>query len=85
MGIRHKFIRSCISRHSGKIERRHRKVNEESYASRKFFSFDDFTKQPGIRERTYNPFPIRPLNDFLLLKVLLPSLFNIYLIILKKQ
>ena len=36
--------------------------NEEFYASHRFFSFQDFKTQLAVRERTYNNFPIRPLN-----------------------
>ena len=44
-----------------KVERSHRKDNEEFYASHKFFSFLDFQKQLAVRQRQYNAFPIRPL------------------------
>ena len=62
LGIRHKLIRVCTPRHNGKVERSHRKDNEEFYASHRFYSFDDFRKQLAVRERAYNHFPIRPLN-----------------------
>jgi len=62
LGIRHKLIRPYTPRHNGKVERSHRKDNEEFYASHKFYSFDDFRKQLSIRERAYNHFPMRPLN-----------------------
>ena len=42
LGIRHKLIRPFTPRHNGKVERSHRKDNEEFYASHKFFSFHDF-------------------------------------------
>ena len=61
-GIRHKKIRVYTPRHNGKVERSHRKDNEEFYASHTFYSFDDFAKQLAIRERQYNNFPMRPLN-----------------------
>lgn len=61
-GIRHKLIRPYTPRHNGKVERSHRKDNEEFYASHKFFSFEDFKKQLAVRERAYNHFPMRPLN-----------------------
>jgi hypothetical protein len=47
---------------NGKVERSHRKDNEEFYASHKFFSFDDFSAQLAVRQRQYNNFPMRPLN-----------------------
>lgn len=62
LGIRHKLIRVCTPRHNGKVERSHRKDNEEFYASHRFYSFDDFKKQLAVRERAYNHFPMRPLN-----------------------
>ena len=62
LGIRHKLIKPYTPRHNGKVERSHRKDNEEFYASHRFFSFDDFKKQLSVRERSYNHFPIRPLN-----------------------
>ena len=60
--IRHKLIRVCTPRHNGKVERSHRKDNQEFYASHRFYSFDDFKKQLAVRERSYNHFPMRPLN-----------------------
>ena len=62
MGIRHKKIKPFTPRHNGKVERSHRKDNEEFYASHKFYSFDDFKKQLAVRQRQYNNFPMRPLN-----------------------
>ena len=62
LGIRHKLIRPYTPRHNGKVERSHRKDNEEFYASHRFYSFDDFKKQLTVRERAYNHFPMRPLN-----------------------
>ena len=60
--IRHKKIRPYTPRHNGKVERSHRKENEEFYASHTFYSFDDYVKQLAIREHQYNNFPMRPLN-----------------------
>ena len=62
LGIRHKLIRPYTPRHNGKVERSHRKDNEEFYAVRKFYSFEDFIKQLAFRQRYYNNFPMRPLN-----------------------
>ena len=62
LGIRHKLIRPYTPRHNGKVERSHRKDNEEFYASHKFYSFDDFTAQLAVRQRQYNNFPMRPLG-----------------------
>lgn len=60
--IRHKLIRPYTPRHNGKVERSHRKDNEEFYASHKFYSFDDFRQQLAVRQRYYNNFPMRPLD-----------------------
>lgn len=60
--IRHKLIRPYTPRHNGKVERSHRKDNEEFYACHKFFNFTDFEKQLAVRQRQYNNFPMRPLN-----------------------
>lgn len=40
LGIRHKKIRPFTPRHNGKVERSHRKDNEQFYASHRFYSFD---------------------------------------------
>jgi transposase-like protein len=61
LGIQHKLIRPFTPRHNGKVERSHRKDNEEFYASHKFYSFLDFKKQLATRQRQYNNFPMRPL------------------------
>ena len=62
LGIRHKLIRPFTPRHNGKVERSHRKDNEEFFASHRFYSFEDFQKQLAVRQRQYNSFPMRPLN-----------------------
>jgi len=62
LGIHHKLIRPFTPRHNGKVERSHRKDNEEFYACHKFYSFDDFAKQLAVRQNQYNNFPMRPLN-----------------------
>lgn len=62
LGIRHKLIRPYTPRHNGKVERSHRKDNEEFYASHRFYSFEDFKAQLAVRQRAYNNFPMRPLN-----------------------
>ena len=62
LGIRHKLIRPFTPRHNGKVERSHRKDNEEFYANHSFYCFADFEKQLAVRQRQYNNFPMRPLN-----------------------
>ena len=61
LGIRHKLIKPYTPRHNGKVERSHRKDNEEFYASHTFYSFEDFKNQLAVRQRQYNNFPMRPL------------------------
>ena len=61
LGIRHKLIKPYTPRHNGKVERSHRKDNEEFYASHTFFSLDDFRYQLAVRQKQYNDFPMRPL------------------------
>lgn len=62
LGIHHKLIKPYTPKHNGKVERSHRKDNEEFYASHKFYSFEDFQRQLAVRQRQYNNFPMRPLN-----------------------
>ena len=59
--ITHKLIRPFTPRHNGKVERSHRKDNEYFYATHKFYSFDDFSKQLAVHLKRYNSFPMRPL------------------------
>ena len=61
LGIRHKLIKPFTPRHNGKVERSHRKDNEEFYSSHSFYSFQDFQNQLAVRQRQYNCFPMRPL------------------------
>lgn len=62
-GITHKLIRPFTPRHNGKVERSHRKDNENFYATHKFYSFDDFSSQLKLyNRRDYNSFPMRPLH-----------------------
>ena len=61
LGITHKLIRPFTPRHNGKVERSHRKDNEYFYATHKFYSFEDFSKQLAVHLKRYNSFPMRPL------------------------
>ena len=62
-GICHKLIRPFTPRHNGKVERSHRKDNERFYATHKFYSFEDFSKQlKAYNYKDYNRFPMRPLG-----------------------
>lgn len=60
--IKYKRIKVYTPRHNGKVERSHRKDNEYFYASHKFFSFEDFSKQLKVHNYKYNKFPMRPLG-----------------------
>lgn len=63
LGIRHKLIRPFTPRHNGKVERSHRKDNERFYATHRFYSFEDFSRQLKLyNRRDYNRFPMRPLG-----------------------
>ena len=62
LGIRHKLIRPCTSRHNGKVERSHREDQKRFYSCRSFFSLDDFAMQLAVHNRRSNNFPMRPLN-----------------------
>ena len=62
LGIAHQKIRPYTPRHNGKVERSHRKDNEEFYATHTFYSFEDFKVQLARRNREYNNFPMRPLG-----------------------
>ena len=62
-GIDRKLIRPFTPRHNGKVERSHRKDNENFYASHKFYSFEDFASCLKLyNRRDYNNFPMRPLH-----------------------
>lgn len=61
LGITHKLIRPFTPRHNGKVERSHRKDNEYFYATHKFYSSEDFSKQLAVHLKRYNSFPMRPL------------------------
>jgi transposase InsO family protein len=60
--IAHQKIRPYTPRHNGKVERSHRKDNEQFYATHHFDSLGDFERQLAIREQEYNNFPMRPLG-----------------------
>ena len=63
LGIQHKLIRPFTPRHNGKVERSHRKDNERFYATHRFYSFEDFSRQlKRYNQRDYNRFPMRPLG-----------------------
>ena len=61
-GIQFHPIKPYTPRLNGKVERSHRKDNEQFYATHKFYSFDDYKKQLARRQDEYNKFPMRPLD-----------------------
>lgn len=62
-GIQYKQIRPFTPKHNGKAERSHRKDNERFYATHKFYSFEDFSRQlQAYNRREYNHFPMCPLG-----------------------
>ena len=62
LGIKYKNIRPYTPRHNGKVERSHRKDQENFYNKRKFHSLEDLEKQGKYYLKQYNNFPMKPLN-----------------------
>lgn len=62
LGIAHQKIRPYTPRHNGKVERSHRKDNEQFYAEEHFDSLEDFESKLARWEQEYNDFPMRPLG-----------------------
>ena len=61
-GIRYKQIRPYTPRHNGKVERSHRKDQENFYNKRTFYSFEDLINQSKYYIKSYNNFPMKPLK-----------------------
>lgn len=61
-GIRYKQIRPYTPRHNGKVERSHRKDQENFYNKRMFYSFEDLVNQAKYYIKSYNNFPMKPLK-----------------------
>ena len=62
IGITHKLIKPKTPRHNGKVERSHRKDQERFYYNKVFCSFEDFKNRLKHWEKTYNDFPMKPLD-----------------------
>ena len=62
IGITHKLIKPKTPRHNGKVERSHRKDQERFYYNKVFCSFEDFKNRLKYWEKTYNDFPMKPLD-----------------------
>jgi transposase InsO family protein len=62
MGIAHDLIKPYTPTHNGKVERSHRKDNEQFYSHRRFYSLEDARRQLRIYNNEYNKFPMKPLN-----------------------
>jgi len=69
-GIRHKLIKPKTPRHNGKVERSHRKDQEQFYYGKIFYSLEDLRNRGADWRKQYNNFPMKPLgwlspNEFL--------------------
>ena len=62
LGIKHKLIKPRTPRHNGKVERSHRKDQEQFYYKRVFVNFEDFKEKLRHWVREYNNFPMKPLG-----------------------
>ena len=60
--IEYKNIKPYTPRHNGKVERSHRKDQENFYNKRKFYSLEDLQKQGKYYLKQYNNFPMKPLK-----------------------
>lgn len=61
-GITHDYIKPYTPRHNGKVERSHRKDNERFYNVKTFYSIKDIRGEIKKYLRSYNNFPMAPLN-----------------------
>jgi len=60
--IEYKNIKPYTPRHNGKVERSHRKDQENFYNKRKFHSLEDIKEQGRYYLKQYNRFPMKPLG-----------------------
>lgn len=60
--ITHDYIKPYTPRHNGKVERSHRKDNERFYNVKTFYSIKDIRGEVKKYLRSYNDFPMAPLN-----------------------
>ncbi len=61
-GIKHKLIKPHTPKQNGKVERSHRKDQENFYYDKVFFSLDDLKNRAKYWIKEYNNFPMRPLG-----------------------
>jgi len=62
LNIAHDYIKPYTPRHNGKVERSHRKDNERFYNVKTFYSIKDIRGEIKKYLRSYNDFPMAPLN-----------------------
>ncbi len=62
LNIAHDYIKPYTPRHNGKVERSHRKDNERFYNVKTFYSIKDIRGEVKKYLRSYNNFPMAPLN-----------------------
>ena len=60
--IKHKLIKPRIPKQNGKVERSHRKDQENLYYEQKFLNFEDFKRKLSRWIREYNNTGMKPLN-----------------------
>ena len=60
--IEYQRIRPYTPRHNGKVERSHRRDNEDFYSLNKFSSFEDFEHKLVVWNNFTNNLPMRPLD-----------------------
>lgn len=60
--IKHKLIKPRTPKQNGKVERSHRKDQENLYYEQKFLNFEDFKRKLSRWIREYNNIGMKPLN-----------------------
>lgn len=70
LGIKHKLIKPYTPKENGRVERSHRKDQEQFYYGKIFYSLEDLRNRGADWRKQYNNFPMRPLgwlspNEFL--------------------
>lgn len=70
LGIKHKLIKPYTPKENGRVERSHRKDQEQFYYGKVFYSLEDLRNRGTDWRKEYNNFPMRPLgwlspNEFL--------------------
>ena len=70
LAIKHKLIKPYTPKENGRVERSHRKDQEQFYYGKIFYSLEDLRNRGADWRKEYNNFPMRPLgwlspNEFL--------------------